>query len=238
MITNIGAAPGPLRDESLRQSCGGARSPPKRSRAAPTQFPLLGGRAPAPGCGDALPQNNCTCQRPTRARFRCTQAGPGGRVTARGSPAPPARSTLSAPPSCPDGRAAPASRPSAAAARKPGRQATRLRPRGVQAARHRRTLHQPLEAAARHRHPLREDRDHLPGRTPHRGHLPLGRSVIPTKRSRSYVPGGGRPPPGHAVRGGGAWSSARTPRGLGMPGSPPRGPAARRPPASGSTTPN
>ncbi|ALO06001.1 putative transposase [Streptomyces venezuelae] len=39
-----------------------------------------------------------------------------------------------------------------------------------------------LKAVARHRHPLREDRDHLRGRTPHRGHLPLGRSVIQTKR--------------------------------------------------------
>ncbi|MFC9249749.1 hypothetical protein ACFT7S_38645, partial [Streptomyces sp. NPDC057136] len=31
---------------------------------------------------------------------------------------------------------------------------------------------------------LREDRDHLPGRTPHRGHLPLACPMIQTKRPR------------------------------------------------------
>ncbi|MFJ4153145.1 endo alpha-1,4 polygalactosaminidase [Streptomyces galbus] len=42
-------------------------------------------------------------------------------------------------------------------------------------------MHQPPEAVARHRHPLREDRHHLPRRTPHHGHLPLVRPVIQTK---------------------------------------------------------
>ncbi|MFE2597358.1 transposase [Streptomyces sp. NPDC059396] len=48
-----------------------------------------------------------------------------------------------------------------------GGRATGLRPRDVQAAQHRRTVHEPPEAMAWPRHPLREDRDHLPGRTPH-----------------------------------------------------------------------
>ncbi len=42
----------------------------------------------------------------------------------------------------------------------------------------RRAVHQPFETVARHRHPLREDRDRLPGRTPRRRHLPLVHRVI------------------------------------------------------------
>lgn len=45
------------------------------------------------------------------------------------------------------------------------------------------------QAVARHRRPLREDRDHLPGRTAHRGHLPLVRTMTQTKgpsRGRSW----------------------------------------------------
>lgn len=60
------------------------------------------------------------------------------------------------------------------------RQAIGLRPRDLEAAQHRRAVHQPPGAMARHRHPLREDRDHLPGRTPRRGHLPPVRSAIRT----------------------------------------------------------
>ncbi|MFE1198768.1 hypothetical protein ACFW6E_39550, partial [Streptomyces olivaceoviridis] len=63
----------------------------------------------------------------------------------------------------------------------PGRQATGLRPRDMQAARHRRAMHQPPQAVARRRHPLREGGHHLPGRTPHRGHLPLVRPLIQTR---------------------------------------------------------
>ncbi|MTE17985.1 transposase [Streptomyces sp. TRM43335] len=61
------------------------------------------------------------------------------------------------------------------AARKSRWQTACLRPGGAQAAQHRRTVHQPPQAVAWHRHPLREDRDHLPGRTPHRGCFPLVR---------------------------------------------------------------
>jgi hypothetical protein len=68
-----------------------------------------------------------------------------------------------------------------ATSRQPRRQATGLRPRDLQAAQHRRAVHQPPETVARHRHPLREDRHHLPGRTPHRRHLPLVRPMIQTK---------------------------------------------------------
>lgn len=62
-----------------------------------------------------------------------------------------------------------------AATRTSGRQTAGLRPRGIQATQHRRAVHQPPEAVARHRHPLREDRDHLPRRTSHRRHLPVVR---------------------------------------------------------------
>ncbi|TMU98434.1 transposase [Streptomyces sp. DASNCL29] len=68
-----------------------------------------------------------------------------------------------------------------ATTRQPGRQATSVRPRDLQTAQHRGAMHHPPEAVARHRHPLREDRDHLPGRTSHRRHLPLVRPLIQTK---------------------------------------------------------
>ncbi len=71
-----------------------------------------------------------------------------------------------------------------AATRQPGWQATGLRPRGLQAAQHRRTVQQPPQAVARYRHPLREDRDHLPRWTSHCRHLPLVRSMIQTKALR------------------------------------------------------
>ncbi|MGW7042126.1 IS5 family transposase [Streptomyces avermitilis] len=57
----------------------------------------------------------------------------------------------------------------------PERETAGVRPPDLQAAQHRRTVHQPPEPVARHRHALREDHDHLPGRTPHRWHLPLVR---------------------------------------------------------------
>ena len=47
----------------------------------------------------------------------------------------------------------------------------------------------PPEAVARHRHPLREDRHQLPGRTPHRRPFPLVHPMIRTK-----PPGGPCPP--------------------------------------------
>ncbi len=68
-----------------------------------------------------------------------------------------------------------------APSRKPRRQTTSLRPQDLQAAQHRRAVQQPPEAVARHRHPLREDRHHPPGRTPQRRHLPLVRPMIQTK---------------------------------------------------------
>jgi len=64
--------------------------------------------------------------------------------------------------------------------------ATGLRPRDLRTAQHRRAVHQPLEAVAVHRHPICEDRHHLPCRTPHRGHPPLVRPV-----PRTTLPGGG-----------------------------------------------
>ncbi|MBL0779373.1 transposase, partial [Streptomyces albidoflavus] len=78
-----------------------------------------------------------------------------------------------------------------APSRQPRRQATSLRPRSLRAAQHRRAVHQPPQAVARHRHPLREDRHHLPGRTPHRGHLPLVRPMIRTKLPSSSAGRGG-----------------------------------------------
>ncbi|MGP3982918.1 transposase [Streptomyces sp. KR80] len=72
-------------------------------------------------------------------------------------------------------------------------QATCLRPRGIQAAQRCRAVHQPPEAVARHRHPLREDRNHLPGRTPRRRHLPVVRTMIQTT-SPSCVSGPARSP--------------------------------------------
>lgn len=59
------------------------------------------------------------------------------------------------------------------ASREPGRKATGLRPRDLQTAQHRRAMHQPPQTMTRNRHPLRENRHHLPGRTPHRRDLPL-----------------------------------------------------------------
>ncbi len=56
-----------------------------------------------------------------------------------------------------------------------------------QTAQHRRTLHQPSQAMARHRHPLREDRHRLPRRTPPRRHLsPVG-TLIQKKRPKDLL---------------------------------------------------
>lgn len=76
--------------------------------------------------------------------------------------------------------------------RRPGRRQTAdLRPRGIQAAQHRRAVHQPPQTMERHRHSLRKDRRHLPGRTPRRGHLPL---VCPVTRTRLPIPADGPSP--------------------------------------------
>ncbi|WP_406390316.1 transposase [Streptomyces sp. NBC_00882] len=69
---------------------------------------------------------------PAQARHPCGDPGPGG----------PARSP--------------------AAPWQPGRQATGLRPRDLQAVRRHRAVHQPSQAAAGYRDPLREDRDYGP----------------------------------------------------------------------------
>ncbi|WP_432132005.1 transposase [Streptomyces tendae] len=68
------------------------------------------------------------------------------------------------------------------------RQTTGLRPRGVQAAQHRRAVHQQAQAVARPGHPLRQDRHHLPRRTPHRRHLHLVSEMIWKKRPSARVP--------------------------------------------------
>lgn len=45
--------------------------------------------------------------------------------------------------------------------------------------------HQSPEAVARHRHTLREERDQLPGRTPHRGHFPMVSLIHRHKSSKN-----------------------------------------------------
>ncbi|WP_425423914.1 hypothetical protein, partial [Streptomyces niveus] len=66
--------------------------------------------------------------------------------------------------------------------RQPRRQTTGLRPRRLQAAQHRRALHQQTQAVARPGHPLRQNRNCLPRRTPPRRHLHLVRKLIRKKR--------------------------------------------------------
>ncbi|WP_420543113.1 IS5 family transposase [Streptomyces niveus] len=56
-----------------------------------------------------------------------------------------------------------------------GRPGADLRPRRLQAAQHGRAVHQQAQAVARPGHPIRQDRRHLPRRTPRRGHLHLVR---------------------------------------------------------------
>ncbi|MFE9999860.1 transposase [Streptomyces avermitilis] len=73
------------------------------------------------------------------------------------------------------------------ATRQPRRQTTGLRPRDLQAAQYRRAVHQPPQAVAGRRHPLREDSHDLPGRTPPRRPLPLVRPVIQSKAPRPYA---------------------------------------------------
>lgn len=100
-----------------------------------------------------------------------TGRGPGGQsLFIPCDPRPPAPTRHPCRDPCPGGSAWPPT-----ATRPPGRQTAGLRPRDLQAAQHRRAVHQPPQTVARHRHPLREDSHHLPGRTPHRWHLPLVR---------------------------------------------------------------
>ncbi|MFK4066775.1 transposase [Streptomyces sp. NPDC029674] len=85
--------------------------------------------------------------------------------------------------------------------RQPRWQTTGIRPRGLQTTEHRRAVHQQAQTVARPGHPLRQDRHHLPRRTPPRRHLHLVSEV--TRRKR---PSGRLPPPHRRRRDLGRWS--------------------------------